>query len=151
MARIKSKKYTGIYLNHLKNGDVTYYVTYKNEFGKKVFHKIGKKSDGITEIIANVKRNEFVNKVNLGIDPAAHKKKKNIITLNQLAKIYFDDKRCMICDNCKAYKIHTVIFLFGLSPSDTSIPLKDLLETLFQRLCTLLLNIRRLIEIDLHS
>ena len=104
MARIKSKKYNGVYLNHLQNGDITYYVTYKNEFGKKVFHKIGKKSDGITEVLAYNKRSEFINQVNLGVDPTAHKKKKNIITLNQLAKVYFNDKRCLVCDNCKTFK-----------------------------------------------
>ncbi len=103
MARVKSKKYNGVYLNHLQDGDTTYYVTYKNEFGKKVFHKVGKKSDGITEVICNLKRSEFTNQVQLGEDPLAHKKKKNIITLDQLAKVYFDDKRCMTCSQCKDF------------------------------------------------
>lgn len=40
MARIKSKKYTGLYLNQLKDGDITYYVTYKDKYGKKVFHQL---------------------------------------------------------------------------------------------------------------
>ncbi|SFV55729.1 site-specific recombinase, phage integrase family [hydrothermal vent metagenome] len=103
MARIKSKKYNGVYLNHLASGDITYTVTYKDAFEKKVFCKIGKKSEGITEIYAYNKRNEFINKVRLGEDPIAHKKKKHIITLDQLAKVYFDDKRCMVCDNCKTF------------------------------------------------
>jgi len=103
MARIKSKKYNGVYLNHLTNGDITYTVTYKDAFEKKVFTKIGKKSEGITEIYAYNKRNEFINKVRLGEDPIAHKKKKHIITLDQLAKVYFDDKRCMVCANCKTF------------------------------------------------
>ena len=103
MARIKSKKYNGVYLNHLTSGDITYTVTYKDAFEKKVFTKIGKKSEGITEIYAYNKRNEFINKVRLGEDPIAHKKKKHIITLDQLAKVYFDDKRCMVCDNCKTF------------------------------------------------
>ena len=103
MARVKSKKYSGVYLNHLKDGDITYYITYKDEFGKKVFFKIGKKSDGITEVTANLKRSEAINQINLGMDPLAHKKKKNIITLEKLAKIYFFENRCMVCDNCKAF------------------------------------------------
>ena len=103
MARVKSKKYNGVYLNHLTSGDITYTVTYKDAFEKKVFCKIGKKSEGITEIYAYNKRNEFINKVRLGEDPIAHKKKKHIITLDQLAKVYFDDKRCMVCDNCKTF------------------------------------------------
>lgn len=103
MARIKSKKYNGVYLNHLANGDITYTVTYKDAFEKKVFCKIGKKSEGITEVYAYNKRNEFTNKVRLGEDPIAHKKKKHIITLDSLAKIYFNDRRCMTCDNCKIF------------------------------------------------
>lgn len=39
MARIKSKKYNGVYLNHLANGDITYTVTYKDAFEKKYFVK----------------------------------------------------------------------------------------------------------------
>ena len=70
---------------------------------KKYFTKIGRKSQSITEIYAYNKRNEFINKVRLGEDPLAHKKKKSIITLDSLAKVYFDDRRCMTCDNCKAF------------------------------------------------
>lgn len=103
MGRIKSKKYSGVYLNHLLSGDITYTVTYKDEHDKKVFYKIGKKSEGITEIYAYNKRNEFINQVRLGEDPLAHKKKKSIITIDNLSKVYFDDKRCMVCDNCKTF------------------------------------------------
>lgn len=103
MGRIKSKKYSGVYLNHLLSGDITYTVTYKDEHNKKVFYKIGKKSEGITEVYAYNKRNEFINQVRLGEDPLAHKKKKSIITIDNLAKVYFDDKRCMVCENCKAF------------------------------------------------
>jgi integrase len=103
MSRIKSKKYNGVYLNHLENKDISYSITYKNEFNKLVRFTVGKKSEGITEIYAYNKRNEFINKVRLGEDPIAHKKKKHIITLDQLAKVYFDDRRCMVCENCKAF------------------------------------------------
>lgn len=92
MARIKSKKYTGIYLNHLENGDVTYYANYKDQDGKKAWFTVGKKSHGITEIFANNKRNELLNQMRLGVDPLAHKKKKKIVTLNDIADKYFDDK-----------------------------------------------------------
>jgi len=103
MGRIKSKKYNGVYLNHLLSGDITYTVTYKDEHDRKVFYKIGKKSEGITEVFAYNKRNEFINQVRLGEDPLAHKKKKSIIILDSLSKVYFDDKRCMICGNCKKF------------------------------------------------
>lgn len=103
MSRIKSKKYNGVYLNHLASKDVSYSITYKNEFNKLVRFTVGKKSEGITEVYAYNKRNEFTNKVRLGEDPIAHKKKRHIITLDSLAKVYFDDKRCMVCDNCKSF------------------------------------------------
>ncbi len=104
MARIKSKKYNGVYLNHLKSGDISYSITYKDAFGKLIRFTVGKKSQGVTEILTYNKRSEFINHINLGMDPTAHKKKKRIITLNQLAKVYFDDKRCMVCDQCKKFK-----------------------------------------------
>jgi len=105
MSRIKSKKYNGVYLNHLTNKDISYSITFKDEFNKLVRFTVGKKSQGITEIYAYNKRNEFINQVRLGEDPLAHKKKKSIITIDNLAKIYFDDKRCMICENCKAFNL----------------------------------------------
>lgn len=94
MARIKSKKYTGVYQNKLANGDVSYSVNYKDNYGKKVWFTVGKKSEGITEIYAYNKRNEFVNKIRLGEEPTslAKKKKKNIITLDSVAKDSYDIK-----------------------------------------------------------
>ncbi len=103
MSRMKSKKYSGVYLNQLQNKDIIYSITYKDEFNKLVRFTVGKKSEGITEIYAYNKRNEFINQVRLGEDPIAHKKKRNIITIDNLAKVYFDDKRCMRCENCKAF------------------------------------------------
>ncbi|NLC27982.1 MAG: hypothetical protein GX780_04330, partial [Campylobacteraceae bacterium] len=49
MARQKSMKFQGIYYETLQNSDKSYYVTYKNEYGKKVWVKIGKYSEGIRE------------------------------------------------------------------------------------------------------
>lgn len=103
MSRIKSKKYNGVYLNHLANKDISYSITYKNEFNKLVCFTVGKKSQGITEIYAYNKQTEFINQVRLGEDPLAHKKKKSIITIDNLAKVYFDDKRCMVCEKCKIF------------------------------------------------
>lgn len=71
MARLKSKKYTGLYLNHLDDGDISYSVNYKDESRKKVWYTVGKKSQGITEPFANNKRNELLNQIRLGIDPLA--------------------------------------------------------------------------------
>lgn len=80
MARIRSKKYEGVYLNRLQNGDVSYYVAYNNEYGKKVWSKIGKKSHGINEAFCHQKRNEIILKIKLGEDiPIKHKKNKSYI------------------------------------------------------------------------
>ena len=76
MGRIKSKKYNGVYLNKLANGDVSYSIMCKDKMNVTKRFTIGKKSQGITEIYAYNKRSECVNKINLGEDPIAHKKRK---------------------------------------------------------------------------
>jgi len=88
MSRIKSKKYTGVYLNELADGDISYSITYKDEDNKLKRFTIGKKTAGITEVYAYNKRNEFINQINLGEEPpaVAKKKKKNIITLDSVAE-----------------------------------------------------------------
>ncbi len=92
VARIKSKKYIGVYLNHLENGDVSYSITYKDSSNKLVRATIGKKSNGITESFSYNKRAEYINQIKHGIDPLVHKKKKKITLLNDLADIFFTDK-----------------------------------------------------------
>ena len=91
MSRIKTNS-TGVYFNRLKNGDISYSITYKNEYGKLKRFNVGKKSNGINQTYAKNKRAEFINIINLGEDPLAHKKKKNQIVLDDLANIYFEDK-----------------------------------------------------------
>ena len=92
MARIKSKKYTGVYLNKLSNGDISYSISYKDLHDKKVWVTIGKKSNGITETYAYNKRAEYINRIKTGEDPLAHKKKRKITTIDMLAHSYFEDK-----------------------------------------------------------
>jgi len=86
MARVKSKKYTGVYQNKLLNDDISYSINYKDGEGKKNWFSVGKKSEGITEIYAYNKRSEFTNKIRLGEEPPAitRKKKKLIITLDNV-------------------------------------------------------------------
>ena len=93
MARVKSKKYDGVYINKLQNGDTSYYITYKDENNNLKWFKVGtnKKGDNtFTETYCNTKRNEYINKINLGEDPQAKKKKKDIITFDSIAKKFFD-------------------------------------------------------------
>ena len=75
MARIKSKKYTGVYKNELANGDISYSYSYKDADNKMQRITVGKKSEGITENYASVKRSEAINLIRTGEDPIAHKKK----------------------------------------------------------------------------
>jgi len=50
MSRIKSKKYNGVYLNHLANKDISYSITFKDDFNKLLRFTVGKKSDLIVNI-----------------------------------------------------------------------------------------------------
>ena len=63
MAYVNSKKF-GSTVQHYKkeNGDISYYITYKDEFNKLKRIKVGDKSQGITEPYCNRKRNEILNK-----------------------------------------------------------------------------------------
>ncbi len=107
MARIKSKKYNGIYYNELENKDKSYYITYKDIDGKKVWQKIGLFSEGIREDYCNIKRNEVVNIIKNGeLPPAlAKKKKKEIIIFDDIANQYFqyklDTKKQILKENEK--------------------------------------------------
>jgi len=91
---IKSKKFNGVYLNHKKNGDTSYYVMYRDFSNKLIRVKIGDKSNGITEPYCNQKRMEFINLSKNGELPPSvkRKRKKKIITFNDLAVLYFDAK-----------------------------------------------------------
>jgi len=88
MARVKSRKYVGVYQNKLSNGDISYSINFKDNKGKKIWFTVGKKSEGITEIYAYNKRNEFINQMRLGEEPPsiAKKKKRHIVTLDDVAK-----------------------------------------------------------------
>lgn len=66
--KIRSKKYKGVYLSTLVDGDVAYYITYKDNSNKKVWKKIGLKSQEIREIYCNKKRNEIIFQLNNGYD-----------------------------------------------------------------------------------
>ncbi len=88
----KSKKFIGVVYKVLKNGDRSYYITYKIA-GK--FHRIhiGKKSEGVNEAFCHQKRNDAINAAKFGDDtPIVKHKRKKIITLDDLADVYFADK-----------------------------------------------------------
>lgn len=90
MIKIKSKKYVGVYHQVLMNKDKAYYITYK-ENGKKIWLKIGLHSEGVREDYCNQKRGEITSKIRLGED-LPEVAKKNVLTLNEYAKKFYDDK-----------------------------------------------------------
>lgn len=77
MGYINSNKY-GTRVQHYtkSDGDISYFITYKDLEGKLKRYKIGDKSQGITEIYCFQKRNEVVAKLRLGEAlPIKHRKK----------------------------------------------------------------------------
>lgn len=93
--KIKSKRYDGVYYNPLQNGDKTFYISYKELSGKKIWLKIGKESDGIRENYCYNKRAEIINQIRLGEIPTIVKNrriKKEAITFDEIAQYYLDYK-----------------------------------------------------------
>ncbi len=39
-----SDKYQGVYINEYKNGNIAYYINYRNELGKPTLKKVGIKT-----------------------------------------------------------------------------------------------------------
>lgn len=105
---IKTKK-TGVYYNTLENEDKVFYFTYNdiNDNKKKKWVKVGKYSDGIREINAFNLRAEQISKMKHGEDITviANKKKKEIITFDDLAQTYFQDKNSTK-NRMSRYNIH---------------------------------------------
>lgn len=90
MSREKSNRYVGVYYQTLKNGDKAYYITYK-ENNKKKWLKLGLHSEGVREAYCNQKRGEITSKLRLGED-LPEVAKRNILTLNEYSKIFYDNK-----------------------------------------------------------
>lgn len=105
---IKTKK-TGVYYNTLEDGDKVFYFTYNDisDNKKKKWVKVGKYSDGIREINAFNLRAEQLSKMQHGEDITviATKKKKEIITFDDLAQTYFIDKKSTP-NRMSRYNIH---------------------------------------------
>ena len=91
MARKKSKRYTGVYLQELKNNDKSYYITYK-ENKKDIWKKIGLHSECIREAYCHQMRNEIISKIRLGEDLPHIAAKKETETLLDIAKQFYNYK-----------------------------------------------------------
>ena len=94
MSYIKSKKYEGVYQYKMKNGDISYSITYKDSNNKAIMKKIGRKSEGVDEPYCNQLRNETIVKIrNDELPPKiTASKKQNIVTLDSLWEFYKETK-----------------------------------------------------------
>ncbi len=96
MGRIKSKKFAGVYYNDLKNGDRSYFITYRDADKKLRMMNVGTKKGGITEVFAYNERLKIINQLKFGDDPNIKKrnkrKVKNVISFEMLAQKYFSNK-----------------------------------------------------------
>ncbi len=92
---IKTKK-TGVYYNPLEDDDKAFYFTYNdiNDNKKKKWVNVGKYSDGMRQETAFTLRAEQLSKMKHGKDITviANKKKTEIVTFDDLAQTYFQDK-----------------------------------------------------------
>ena len=91
MVRKKSNRYIGVYFQELKNGDKSYYITYK-ENKKDVWKKIGLHSEGIREAYCFQKRNEITSKLRLGEELPHFALKKESQTFLDIANQFYDYK-----------------------------------------------------------
>ena len=91
---IKSKRYTGVYYRQKKDGDLTYYFIYKNVSSKKpICHKVGLKSQGITEQYVYAKRSQTLLELRNGEVPQILRgSKQHIVLFSDIADYYFDNR-----------------------------------------------------------
>lgn len=125
MSRVKSKKYVGVYLNHLTNGDISYSINYKDNHSKKVWVTVGKKSNGVNEKFAFAKRAEYVNDIKTGTDPLQHKKKQQVTTLDDIARVYFTEKDIKNKNNIRQLQKYNLYF-GHIKPTDINDKYKDI-------------------------
>lgn len=99
---VSSARYgSKVQLNHLKCGDISYFIVYKS--GKKtIYKKVGRKSEGINEKKAIELRNQILSELRHGID-LSQKSMKNL-TLDKLAELYFSSKEAHSKSNSKYKK-----------------------------------------------
>lgn len=109
-----SKKYGScVQLYKHADGDITYYARYNSTAKldtkgrpQPIRVKIGLKSEGITEAYVKAKYDEFITMQRLGEipEPIRRRRKKEIITLQNLADIYFEHRELAIHTNPNAEK-----------------------------------------------
>ena len=90
--RVRSKKYTGVYLLQQDNGDISYSILYKNSEGKNQRETIGSKREGVSELYAYNKRIERINLIKHGGTPKTNLKSKQNILFEEAWNFYIENK-----------------------------------------------------------
>lgn len=137
---LTSKKHIGVQLYTHENGDVTYRIRFKVN-GKLHQIKLGTKKEGITEQYAKSKRDEYLTMERLGEvpEPIKRKRKKEVITLQDLANIYFEHRALSVHNshniekNINNDKSLFINHLSGLANEDATQLNKDVIEKLKQQ------------------
>ncbi len=103
-----------IYRDSITNGkaDKVYYIRYKDKNNKTIELKIGKYSEGVREAYCNQKRNEILTIQRNGEEPpiVAQRKKRIIISIENIANNYFNDKPTINKIIKSYYKNHILPF-----------------------------------------
>lgn len=101
---ISSKRYgSKVQLNHLRDGDISYYIVYKS-MGKTQFQKVGRKSEGVTEKKCMELRNKILSEMRHGIDIS--QKSFKHLTFDKLAEIYFESNEAHNKSNKKYQQMY---------------------------------------------
>jgi len=90
--RIRSKKYTGVYILTQNNGDISYSILYKNIEGKNQREAIGLKSEGVSEQYAYNKRIERINQIKHGEIPNTRRRNQESIPFEDVWNFYIKHK-----------------------------------------------------------
>lgn len=93
----------GIYKRLDTKGELSYYINYRDEFGKNKWVMIGKKSDGISQAYCKQRRSQIINIRNLGED-VSNIRKKNTFSFDDLAVDYFEHVKYAEFKNPQAFR-----------------------------------------------
>jgi len=93
----------GIYKRVDKKGEMSYYINYRDEFGKNKWSCVGKKKDGITVAYCKQKRSQIINMKNLGEDVSSIRKKV-ILSFDDITQDYFEHVKYANYKNQNSFK-----------------------------------------------
>ena len=102
----------GIYTRLDTKNEISYYINYRDEFGKNKWLMIGKKSAGITQPYCKQKRSQIINMRNLGEDVSSVRKK-NILSFDDLTVDYLEHVKYAEFKNQKSFKQRYVDHIKG--------------------------------------